>query len=146
MAERFNAQSEEYTVRIIDYTNDGDFSDSEAKTRLTTELISGKLPDMLCYSALSPFPYISKGLLMDLTPLFAEDSELALDDLVIANALTAQGGMYVARGEFFFETLVGLPSRFGNQCGWTLQDYLQIESAVSDDIQTIYNMTKEGFL
>lgn len=146
MAERFNAQSEEYTVRIIDYTNDGDFSDREAKTRLTTELISGRLPDMLCFSALSPFPYISKGLLMDLTPLFAEDPELALDDLVISNALTAQGGMYVASGEFFFETLVGLPSRFGNQCGWTLQDYLQIESAVSDDIQTIYNMTKEGFL
>lgn len=146
MAERFNAQSEEYTVRIIDYTNDGDFSDREAKTRLTTELISGRLPDMLCFSALSPFPYISKGLLMDLTPLFAEDPELALDDLVIANALTAQGSMYVASGEFFFETLVGLPSRFGNQYGWTLQDYLQIESAVSDDIQTIYNMTKEGFL
>ena len=72
-----------------------------------------------------PFPYISKGLLMDLTPLFAEDPELALDDLVIANALTAQGSMYVASGEFFFETLVGLPSRFGNQYGWTLQDYLQ---------------------
>lgn len=101
---------------------------------------------MLCFSALSPFPYISKGLLMDLTPLFAEDPELALDDLVIANALTAQGSMYVASGEFFFETLVGLPSRFENQYGWTLQDYLQIESAVSDDIQTIYNMTKEGFL
>ncbi len=54
--------------------------------------------------------------------------------------------MYVASGEFFFETLVGLPSRFGKSIWLDITGLFQIESAVSDDIQTIYNMTKEGFL
>ena len=71
LAEDFNAQSDSYIVELKDYYTGDETSDladldqmyadvMDAKTRLNTELIAGKLPDMLAFDNLSPLPYIGK--------------------------------------------------------------------------------------
>ena len=69
LAEQFNAQSTDYIVELRDYYT-GDFVDdgtsapddmeqyraelADAKTRLHTDLIVGKMPDMIVFDSLSP--------------------------------------------------------------------------------------------
>ena len=149
---RFNNYSTDYYVEIIDYSEDGVYTEAQALTKLNTQIISGNPPDMLGFptvypyesSPFSPNTYISKDYLMDISEYF--DSDIGIDDLTIANALLSEGGVYYVANSFVFETLVGLHSRFGSQDNWTLSEYLSIEAANPPDTWTLYNTVKERFL
>jgi len=68
---KFNSFSQDYFIEIVDYTNDGTFSDEQAIIKLNTEIVSGNTPDMICFSNLSPFAYISRGYLIDMQKFFS---------------------------------------------------------------------------
>ena len=146
MAAAFNYASEDYVVTVVDYSDGGALDAETAKKKLNTEIISGKGPDMLCFSGLSPFPYIRQGLLMDLSPFFSGEEGISLDDLAIAKALLNQGGLYFLSGDFALETMVARYSDFGDRYGWTLEEYLRRESALPEGGQMLNNMTRETFL
>ncbi len=142
----FNNSNSSYYVQILDYSDNGSFASDVALTRLNTDILSGNYPDMICFSRISPYPYMSKGLLTDLRPLIDQDEVMTMDDISIAKALTHNGGIYYISGEFNFETLVGRYSDFGDRYGWTLDEYLSLEENLSDDVETIHNMTTESFI
>lgn len=145
--EAFNSQSTRYHVKIIDYTQNGMIDNTEAKRKFNTEIISGKYPDMICFSHLSPDPYVAKGLLLNLEPLIDTDRDMSLDKIAAVQALIyPQGGLYYLSGDFTFETLVGKTSRFGYRFGWTMQEYLDIEAKVDPGVWIIYNMDHEKLL
>lgn len=142
----FNNKNLKYNVQILDYSDNGTFEAEVALTRLNTEILSGHYPDMICFSHINPYPFISKNLLVNLKDFFDQDGEINIEDIAIANALDYHDGIYFISGVFNFETLVGRYSDFGDQYGWTLAEYLSLEKTVPDEIETIHNMTKESFI
>ena len=143
---RFNDGNEDYYVEIIDYTMSGAFTEAEALMRLNTEMLSGKIPDMICFSSLSPHTFIGKGYLVDMREYFEADDEINLDDIAIAKALESEGGVYYIGNEFFLETMLGLHSSFGDRYGWKFAEYLDMEAARPPGAETLYNTTKAQFL
>ena len=143
---RFSHANTDYYIEIVDYSDGGAYTTDNALTKLNTEIISGKCPDMICFSSISPYSYIGRNYLVDLCAFFEKDNEISLEDIAIANALISQGGVYYIDGTFNFETLVGRYSDFGDRYGWTLAEYLEIERSLPSQVETIYNMTKKSFL
>ncbi len=142
----FNNKNLKYNVQILDYSDNGTFEAEVALTRLNTEILSGHYPDMICFSHINPYPFISKNLLANLKDFFDQDEEIKIEDIAIADALDHRDGIYYISGSFSFETLVGKYSGFGDRYGWTLAEYLSLEKTLPDEIETIHNMTKENFV
>ncbi len=148
LAARFNAHSDEYYVRVVDYTRDMEASEEEIQLRLNTELISGKAPDMFCFFSgwISPNIYAGKGLLVDMKPLIEADEDLSLEDIVLAKALDYNGGIYVMGESYYVYTMAARESDFGQRYGWTLEEYRQIDAGLREDQMCIYNLTRELFI
>ena len=82
----FNKNSQKYHVSISYYPKDG--NDIETGLRqLNTEIISGKYPDMICFSQISPGPFISKGILLDMDEMLSRDPLLSSGDITAIQAL-----------------------------------------------------------
>lgn len=148
LAARFNAHSDEYYVRVVDYSGGMDASAEEVQLRLNTELISGKAPDMFCFVSgwISPNIYAGKGLLTDMKPLIEADEDLSPEDIVLYKALDYNGGIYVMGESFYLETLAARESDFGQRYGWTLEEYRQIDAGLRDDQMCMYNLTRDSFM
>ncbi len=142
----FNRQSSEYTIVIKDYSEDGAYDTNTAITRLNTDIISGKYPDLVLFSELSPYAYINKGYLLDLYQFIDNDAEIKREDIAILKQLKVGDGVFYLTNTFVIETLVGLYSEFGDAKGWTLDKYLEIEKNMPPDSETLYNNTKAQFL
>ena len=145
-AELFNSVSEDYYVDLIDYTDGGELDPEAAPMHLNTEIISGKLPDMLGLDTISPYLFISKGLLLDMTELFEQDENISLSDIAVLNAMDNYGGVYYMGNSFYFETIVGRFADFGERYGWTIDEYLTIDSAQGPSTETLYNLTRDSFV
>lgn len=143
----FNAQSEIYQVHLEDYSQGMALDQEQAQLRLNTEIISGKGPDMICFEGLlSPYPYIGKGLLVDLKPLMEQDGEVHPEDILLSKALEHKGGIYLMADSFALPTLEARAADFGDRFGWTLEEYRQIDSQLKDGQMCIYNLTRENYL
>ena len=162
LIKQFNAQSADYIVELRDYFTgevvEGGSVPSEdemtryradladAKTRLHTDIIAGNVPDMIVFDALSPLPYLGKGLLLDLDPYLAADETVSPEDILGWDALHEYGGLYVLARQFVVETLMCSQDFYDAHKGWTVADYLAIERGLRDDQQMIYYMSPEEFL
>ena len=148
LAARFNAHSDEYYVRVVDYSGGIYASAEEVQLRLNTELISGRTPDMFCFFSgwISPNIYAGKGLLVDMRPLIEADKDLSPEDIVLYKALDYNGGIYVMGESFYLDTLAARESDFGQRYGWTLEEYRQIDAGLREDQMCIYNLTRELFI
>lgn len=142
----FNRQSSEYTIVINDYSEDGAYDTNTAITRLNTDIISGKYPDLMLFSELSPFAYINKGYLLDLYQFIDNDAEIKREAIAILKQLEVGDGVFYLCNTFMIETLVALNSEFGDATGWTLDKYLEIEKNMPPNSETLYNNTKAQFL
>ena len=143
----FNAQSESYQVHLEDYSQGMALDKEQAQLRLNTEIISGKGPDMICFEGLlSPYPYIGKGLLVDLKPLMEQDGEVHPEDILLSKALEHKGGIYLMGDAFALPTLEARTADFGDRFGWTLEEYRQIDSQLQEGQMCIYNLTRETYL
>ena len=148
LAARFNAHSDEYYVRVVDYSGGIEATAEEVQLRLNTELISGRTPDMFCFFSgwISPNIYAGKGLLVDMKPLIEADEDLSPEDIVLYKALDYNGGIYVMGESFYLDTMAARESDFGQRYGWTLEEYRQIDAGLREDQMCIYNLTRELFI
>lgn len=142
---RFNSNRSDYYVNVVDYTSGGDIETADAISALNIDILSGNLPDMFCFQNLSPYSYISKSYVTNMKEYFDEDDEISLDDIIIANALEYDDGIYYISSIFSMYTMAGLYTTFGDRNGWTLEEFLDMESALPDGADMIYNNTKENF-
>ena len=143
----FNARSADICVELVDLT-EGGLTDAEALTRLSTQLIAGEGPDMLAFrnGALSPFPYLRKGMLRDLEQDVEADPDIDLDDIWTAGPIRRDcGGLYLLAADFSIETRLGLRETFGDTDGWSFDAYLALARATPPDRMVMYNLTREYF-
>ncbi|NLO48193.1 MAG: extracellular solute-binding protein [Clostridiales bacterium] len=128
----FNKTNGKYRIEVTDYSEYSTQDDWEAGlTKLSTEIISGKVPDLICTSQQLPLhQYISKGLLEDLYPYIDNDPELGREMLVedVFRALETNGKLYELSPNFSIFTVVGDPNKIGSDPGWTLDDLNKVMS------------------
>ena len=96
-----------------------------ALTKLNTEIISGKVPDLFLTTNLPVEQYAAQGVLEDLLPMLESDPELSYDQLMtnVVDAASIDGKLYQAFSEFTINTVVVMPqiaSQFNGS--WTVQD------------------------
>lgn len=138
----FNRTDSAYTVELVDYWESTD-DQTQAETVLKTQMLSKDGPDMICFTGLSPLPWIAKGLLYDMEPLAAADGELSAETVPIWDALHEYGGLYLLGPTYS----LGCTARFYNEhAGWTLRDFIQIESELDEGQQLLYYMSPDYFL
>lgn len=142
----YNRNNSRFYVELKDYSDGGLYDSRTALNRLNTEIISGKYPDLISFSDMSPFAYIKKGYLFDMCELMDVDPDVTQDDIVILQQLKVNGGVYFMTGDFAIESRVGLFSDFGDVSGWTLEKYLEVEKNAPTNMEIMYNMTKPFFL
>ena len=148
----FNKTSDLYQIEVQDYAEYNTGEDNTAGlTKLNTEILAGRVPDILDANSNMPISqYSSKGLLEDLWPYIENDQEIGGREGVMENALKAaeqDGKLYQIFNMFDIRTVVGAASVVGDRTSWTLSD-LQAALAAMPEGSTIFGEsdTKENML
>ena len=121
----FNKSNSTYRIKVNDYSIYNTEDDYNAgRTKLSAEIISGVVPDIIMTSGLPLDTYQNKGLLEDLYPYLQNDAELKDDILYEAfkPLQTEDGKLYTIADSFYFQSLVGASSVVGDTPGWTMKD------------------------
>ena len=121
----FNKASDSYRIIVNDYSQYATADDYNAGiTKLNTEIISGKIPDLLYTNSMPIQQYAGQGVLVDLLPLIDADSELSRDDLMtnVLDAACINGHLYQAADAFTINTAIGLTKVVGDYDKWTLTE------------------------
>lgn len=141
----FNMSSTDYFLEEVDYSDGGSLSTTDALTRLSTDIAAGNAPDMFLLSGIPVNSWIRRGYLADMMPIIEGDPSFDLDDIVISEQLSLDGGLYYLDSSFGIDTYAALTSNLGDALGWTLEEYLEAETSLPAGSIMMYNMTKELF-
>ncbi len=145
----FNKTNPNYRIKVNDYseyeTND-DYS--AGITKLNTEIIAGKVPDIIATNNIPINRYYSKGLFEDLTPYI--EKSVGMENLVAPffNALkTEDGKLYEIYGSFNFNTYIGLKNVVGDRYSWTFSDLKEALAKLPEGARVFENyFTKDTVL
>ena len=130
---RFNRASDTTRVELVDYSEYDDYEtdydengygEPGGMTKLRTEILSGKVPDILDLNGMPTRQLAAKGLLMDLYPLLDADPELSREDIFpnVLKALETDGKLTSVSSGFYIQTCIGAKSVVGDKPGWTYRD------------------------
>ena len=125
---KFNKSNTEYQIEISDYSEYNTQEDYNAGiTKLNTEIISGKIPDIIQISNLPYKQYAAKGLLEDLYTFMDNDPDIKRENLVqsILKAIETDGKLYTLVPSFSVFSIVGSPDVLGAETGWTMAEMQQ---------------------
>jgi len=147
---QFNRTNPEYRIHVIDYSEFNTDDDwSIARTRLTTDIIAGNIPDILDVSQLPFKQYVARGLLEDLYSFIDKDPRLNRSDFMesVFRAAEMDGALYRMFPSFYINTLIGNPSVVGPGMGWTMNEFRAVLDANPQaDMPLGQWLTKETFL
>jgi len=146
----FNRTNENYRIHIIDYSEFNTEDDWNAGlTRLSTDIIAGRIPDILDVTYLPFAQYVSRGLLVDLYPMIDNDPNVNRSDFIepVLRAAQSGDGLYRAFNSFSVATILGSPSVLGPGMGWNMDEFNSVMSAnPRADMPMGQWLTKEWFL
>ncbi|MCR5664219.1 MAG: extracellular solute-binding protein [Oscillospiraceae bacterium] len=128
----FNRSQQDVRIELRDYSAlmRGEEDYETALTRLSAEILSGDMPDLLALDGLPYRQLAGMGLLEDLYPYLDADPQLSRGDF-FASALKSMevgGGLYQAAPSFMILSLMGASSVVGDTPGWT---YDELNAALS---------------
>lgn len=142
----FNISQDKYYVELVDYSQDGNLSRSEALTRLNTELAKGGGPDLfyLWNMGMDVEVYGGKGFLENLYPYLDDDPELSREDIVdsIKAAYDIDGALYGAISGFGILTMFGAQSELSEYEQWDFNamfELAQSRGGVTELLATPYS-------
>lgn len=126
MVMNFNRSSKEYFIEIQDYSEFNTPDDASAGlTKLNTEILTGRMPDLLDVSDALPLrQYAAKGCLEDLWPYIESDAELGREGVMERALQSAEigGKLYQVFSQFCLDTVAGASAAVGDKAGWTLTE------------------------
>ena len=133
----FNRSSQNIRFVVRDYSEyitDGDYETAydAALQKLTTEILSGSAPDILCTDGLPVDQYIAKDILIDLWPLIDSDQELSREDLMtnFFDALSVDGKLYQVTDTFTIQTAIVNSEIADGRTSWTLEELLEARDSL----------------
>ncbi len=145
----FNKKSDDYRIRVIDYSvynTDEDYTLGE--TQLNNDIVAGKAPDIMILSTEMPIAsYAQKGVLQDLYTFMDKDEEISKDNILpnIRQAGEFNGKLCQLITQFSIGT-VAVKESVVNGKDWNLNTVIEWENttgckAYSDTIKSdILNM------
>lgn len=126
MVMNFNRSSKEYFIEIQDYSEFNTPDDASAGlTKLNTEILTGRMPDLLDVSDALPLrQYAAKGYLEDLWPYIESDAELGREAVMERALQSAEidGRLYQVFSQFNLDTVAGASAAVGDKAGWSLTE------------------------
>ena len=151
---QFNRTSTTHRIEFIDYYPydvPGRWNDvfHIALDRLTLDITTGKVPDILYLTNLPFQQWATRGLFIDLYPFIDSDAKLSRSDLVESafHAHEIDGSLYSIFDSFAIYTLAGLTSVVGDESGWTMDELNELlEANPQVDLPFGEWQSKEGFL
>ncbi len=144
IVKKYNSTSDEYYIRIQDYSQGNSLSPQEAENALNTDISTGNYPDLFDFTMMTEAYYTSENLVADLYTFIDNDPETDRDDFILLDNLSENGKLYYISTHYFIDTIAGLYSRFGDLDGWSLDEFLEMQEQC--DIDMMYNLTRENFL
>ena len=122
----FNRSNTSYRISVQDYSEFNTDDDYQAGIqKLNTEILAGKVPDIISTSQLPIRQYGAKGILEDLWPFIEKDEDIGGREGLMDRVFTAaeqEGKLYQIFSTFSITTVLGAPSVVGYRNTWTLQD------------------------
>ena len=129
----FNRTSTTHRIVVTDYMEFSTQDDWMAGlTRLTTEIIAGRIPDILAINMQLPFEqYVARGLLLDLYYFIDNDPVLSRTDFIenIFRVAEIDGGLYQVFPTFMIQTMAGHRAVVGSEPGWTMEEFRAVLDA-----------------
>ena len=130
---KFNRASDSVRIEMQDYSQYDDYQtdydesgygENGGMTKLRTEILSGKMPDILDLSGMPTRQLAAKGLLMDLYPFLDADPSLSRDDIFpnVLKALETDGKLTSVSSGFYIQTCLASKRVVGDRQGWTYSD------------------------
>ncbi len=123
----FNRTNPKYRIEVQDYSEYNTQDNySAGQTKLTTEILTGKVPDIFSTNGLPIAQYGAKGVLEDLWPFIESDTGLGGRDGVVQPVFDAistdDGKLYQLVSSAAIFTVLGASSVVGDTPGWTVAD------------------------
>ena len=142
----FNKFNELYQINIVDYYDET--LDDLGLSRLSTEIIAGRIPDILDVKNLPYRQFAMQGLFEDLYSYLDSDPELNRNDIVssILSSSEINGSLYKIFPFFTISSIVGSASVVGTDNGWTADELLTIIEANPQADIPLGQMNREYFI
>ena len=123
MIVEYNKTNDEYRINVVDYgeyATDDDYN--AGVTKLTTEIISGSVPDIFLTSNLPIDKYAAKGVIADLNTFMGGGNGLSRDYFVpqVMSALEKDGKLYELPTSFSVQTAYALSSIASQYDTWNV--------------------------
>lgn len=119
----YNKANDQYRIQVVDYSEYATDDDYNAGiTKLTTEIISGSVPDLFLTSSLPIDKYAAKGVVADLYTFMDGGSGLSRDYFVpqVLKAIEKDGKLYELPTKFSVETAYALSSIVDQYDTWNV--------------------------
>lgn len=147
----FNRSNPDYRIEVMDYSEYNTQEDYQAGlTKLTTEILSGKVPDLFSTNGLPIDQYGAKGLLADLWPFIEGDTKLGGRDGVVQPVLgamsTEDGKLYQIVPSATIIATVGASSVVGDAPGWTVEDALAALATMPEGCEMFAASTTRSYI
>lgn len=123
MIVEYNKTNDEYRINVVDYSEYATDDDYNAGvTKLTTEIISGSVPDIFLTSNLPIDKYAAKGVIADLNTFMDGGNGLSRDYFVpqVMSALEKDGKLYELPTSFSVQTAYALSSIASQYDTWNV--------------------------
>ena len=146
----FNRNNPEYKIHIIDYSIYDTMQDyTQGLTKLNTDIISGRVPDIMLLNQRMPInSYISKGLFVDFNELIEQDTSFKREDFLpnVFEALATEDGLYQLAPSFMVNTFAAKTKDVGKELGWTMEEAVKILEGKPEGTKLLSEMTSSNFL
>ncbi len=143
---RFN-RSSSVRIKVVDYSQYNNEDDWNAgMTKLTTEIMAGTMPDIIALDGLPYQQMAAKGLLEDLYPYMAKDSEVHREDFLpnVLRALEVGGKLCSSVSTFSVVTLAGSASVVGDEPGWSVAELRAALDTMPEGCTVLNQYTTSG--
>lgn len=134
-------------INVLDYSQYNTDEDHTAGlTKLTTEIMSGAMPDILSLDGLPYQQLAAKGLLEDLYPYIDRDGEIKRGDFLpnVLGAIEENGKLYSTVTKFTISTLAGAANVVGDRPGWSFEDLRAALATMPEGCTVLNQFTTSG--
>ena len=146
----FNKKSDTHRIVVQDYSEFNTEDDASAGlSKLNTEIVAGKVPDILDAGTISLAQYAAKGVLEDLWPYIDGDPDIGRDSLMERPFLAAErdGKLYQVFDTFSISTVAGATDVVGDRYSWTVADLQEALARMPEGCSIFsYYDTKDSIL
>ena len=143
----FNQGNSRYRIAVKQYITYNE--ELTALSQLNTDILSGKMPDILLLDSEMPLQsYISKGLLADVGKLIEEDGEFDISQFLenVLDAFRVNGTLYYVAPAFCVDTLVAKQSKVGDRTGWNQEEFFAVMAGLPEGTEMLSETSRYTYL